>query len=98
MAAPAADAPVFSDDERNSAPDEDELVAEKEILNEDVPDVRDVIPSRCIADVARRRRRPMERTLWTTSRSARTESTLFMLAHLLGFLQGLRAGRDTGQV
>lgn len=39
MAAPAADAPEFSDDERNSAPDEDELVAEKEILNEDVPDV-----------------------------------------------------------
>lgn len=41
MAGRADTGDPFSDDEdeREVAPDEDELVAEKEILNEDVPDV-----------------------------------------------------------
>lgn len=41
MAGNADDGVVFSDDEAADAPvDEDELIAEREILNENVPDVR----------------------------------------------------------
>ena len=55
MAAANGDDVVLSDD-TDGAPDEDELVAEKEILNEDVPEVPISLPGALTHALSRRKK------------------------------------------